>query len=324
MGVCLSSFGICLNSDALARQGIAPPSSWSALGDPKLYGQLALADPTKSGAVAKVFEIIIQAEMQRSSPAEGWERSVRLIRRIGGNARYFTDASSKVPLDVAMGDATAGMCIDYYGRFQSETVPAAGRMPRLSFVTAHGETAIDSDPIGLLRGAPHRELAIEFIEFALSEEGQKLWAFRRGTPGGPERYTLHRLPILRRLYAHEFDTSRADAGENPYDEAGRFEYREAWTGPFMGAIAFVIRVMCVDSEVELRRAYGALAAAGFPPRATAAFNDISLVDYATVTGPIRAALASPDPLEEAAWARKLIRHFRDLYARTTALAQEGQ
>jgi ABC-type Fe3+ transport system substrate-binding protein len=323
MGTCLSSFGICFNGDALVHAGVAPPSTWEALADPRLHGQLALADPTKSGSVAKTFEIIVQAEMQKSTPDEGWQRAVRLIRRIGGNARYFTDASSKVPLDVAMGDATAGMCIDYYGRFQSEAVAAPGRTPRLGFVTAHGETAIDSDPIGLLRGAPHRALAIEFIEFALSDEGQKLWAFRRGTPDGPERYTLRRLAISPRLYAHEFDAYRADPAEKPYDEAGRFNYHEAWTGPFMGAISFVIRVMCVDAETELRRAYGALASAEFPPRATQVFDDMSLVDYATVTGPIRAALASPDPLEEAAWAQRLVRHFRALYERTTDLARAG-
>jgi iron(III) transport system substrate-binding protein len=324
IGTCLSSFGICFNRDVLDRLGVPVPSSWEALGDPRLHGQVALADPSKSGSAGKIFETILQTEMQRAGVTEGWARAVRLIRRLGGNARYFTDSSSRVPVDVANGDAAAGLCIDFYGRFQSDTAAGAGRGGRIGFTTAHGETAIEADPIGLLRGAPHRALAVEFIEFVLSESGQKIWSFKKGAPGGPERYALHRLPILPRLYDRDFDAYRADPDENPYTEARSFSYHEAWTGPLLGAIDFVVRAMCVDAETELTEAYGALAAAGFPPRATAVFDDLALTDYATVSGPILAALKSPDPLEEAAWADKLVRHFRDLYLRTTALARAGQ
>ena len=197
---------------------------------------------------------------------EGWAEAMRLFRRLGANARYFTDQSTKIPLDVASGDAAAGMCIDYYGRFQAEAAAAAGRPGRVGFVTARGETSINPDPIALLRGAPHRELAIAFIEFVLSDEGQKLWGFRRGVPGGPERYALRRLPIVPHLYDHAFDAHRADPEENPYEEARDFVYHRAWTGPLYGALAFVVRVMCVDPEEELQQAYGALAKAGFPAR----------------------------------------------------------
>jgi hypothetical protein len=80
----------------------------------------------------------------------------------------------------------------------------------------------------------------------------------------------------------------------------------------------------MDAESELQEAYGALAAAGFPPRATAVFDDVTLVDHGTVTGAIQSALKAPDPLEEAAWRRRLGSHFRQLYRRAGALAREGQ
>ncbi|MEP6652179.1 MAG: extracellular solute-binding protein [Myxococcales bacterium] len=324
VGTCLSSFGICFNGDVMRRLGVGRPSSWAALADPRLLGHLALADPTKSASIAKVFETIVQSQMQRTGVDEGWARAARLIRRIGGNSRYFTDSASKVPLDVGTGDAAAGMCIDYYGRFQSETTAALGHPERVGFVAPPGESATDPDPIGLLRGAPHRALAVAFMEFVLSEEGQRLWAFRRGTPGGPQRYTLRRLPILPRLYDPIFDAYRGDPDEHPYQQTQQVEYHREWTGPLVGTIAFVIRVMCVDTEVELRRAYAALVAAGFPPRATATFDDMSLIDYATVSGPVRAALNAPDPLEEARMARELGRHFRDLYGHVETLAGAGQ
>jgi len=176
---------------------------------------------------------------------------------------------------------------------------------------------------GLLGYAVEYSCAL-FMEFVLSAGGQKIWAYRHGTPGGPERYTLRRLPILPALYAPELARYRADPDENPYAEGALFQYHEAWTGPLFGAIAFVVRAMCVDTEPELAEAYGALADAGFPPRATAAFDDLSLVDYRAVSGSIRAALKARDPLQEAAWSRRLVHHFRDLYRNVTALARAGQ
>jgi ABC-type Fe3+ transport system substrate-binding protein len=323
IGTCLASFGICFNGDSLRRLQLEVPSSWEELTAPRLHGQLALGDPTKTGSVATIFESIVQRQMQLAGPTEGWTRAMRLIRRMGGNARYFTDSAATIPLDVATGDAAAGTCIDYYGRFQHATAAEAGHPDRMGFSVARGETVIDADPIGLLRGAPHRELALAFIGFVLSPEGQHLWSFRRGAPGGPERYTLGRSPILPSVYEEPTAAYRAGGDDNAYVEARAFDYHAAWTGPIRNAMSFVIRSMCVDTQDELARAYGALAQAGFPPRATAAFDDMTLVDYATVSGAIKQALQSPDPLQQQGWSRRLVQHFRDSYARAAALARQG-
>jgi ABC-type Fe3+ transport system substrate-binding protein len=341
IGACLSSFGVCYNRDALARIGVVePPSSWSTLAGPAYHGELALADPTKSSTSGKAIEMIIQKQMidararadghgagdgaalDAIATREGWTAAMRLLRRLGANARYFSDQSTKIALDVSSGDAAAGMCIDYYGRFQAEAAAAAGRPGAVGFVSARGETSINPDPIGLLRGAPHRDLAIEFIDFVLSDDGQKLWSFRRGVPGGPERYALRRLPIVPHLYDPALAPLRADPEENPYEEARDFVYHRAWTGPLYGAIAFVVRAMCVEPEQELQRAYAALIQAGFPPEATALFDDVSAVDYETVAGPLRAALQSADPMDEARWSIRLVAGFREQYRRVATLARQ--
>ena len=343
VGACLSSFGICYNRDALARLGVTePPASWSAVAEPIFHGQLALTDPSKSATSGKAIEMIVQKQMSEArmrataagvqdaaaldaaATRDGWIEAMRLLRRLGGNARYFSDQSTKIALDVSAGDAAVGMCIDYYGRFQAEAAATFGRPGSVGFVTARGETSINPDPIAVLRGAPNRALAIEFIEFVLSDEGQKLWSFRHGTPGGPERYTLRRLPIVPHLYDPQFDAYRADPDDRPYVQEREFVYHRDWTGPLYGAIAFVVRVMCVEPERELQEAYAALAAAGFPAQAAALFNDVSAVDYPTVAGPLRKALQSPDPMDEARLAIRLVSGFRDQYRRVTALARAGR
>lgn len=334
IGTCLSAFGICYNTDSLRRLGVDTlPSSWSDLGNPKFSHQVALADPTKSGSIAKAFEMVIQQQMQQAvgdgqatetALAEGWERGLQLLLKASANARYFSDAAGKVPMDVSLGDAAIGMCIDFYGRFQSEAIKVGDAPSRLQYFTPVGGSSIGVDPIGMLRGAPHPEIARAFMEFVLSVDGQKLWNFKVGTPGGPTRYALRRLPIRKELYAPEYTALRSDPETLPYEEAKSFTYHEAWTGSLFSALRFIMRVSCIDSHDEQASAWKALIKAGFPPEATAAFSDVSAISYSAAKNEIRPALRGSTPLDEVQLAARLGDHFRAQYRRAEQLAKEGR
>lgn len=335
IGTCLSSFGICYNSDSLRRLGVQElPASWSDLANPRLFKQVALADPTKSGSAAKAYEMVIQQQMQefvhatgsddQAILAVGWKRGLAVIQSASANARYFTDAAPKVPMDVSLGDAAIGMCIDFFGRFQSEAVKVGNFPSRLQYFTPAGGSSVGVDPVGLLRGAPNRAVAEEFIAFILSIDGQKLWNFKVGAPGGPERYALRRLPIRKELYAPEFAGFRSDPGVLPYEEARLFTYHPAWTGPLFKTMNFIIRVMCLDSHDEQASAWQALMAAHFPREAFKKFTDMSAVDYETAAKVIQPALASQNRLDEVRLAKKLGDKFRAQYREAARLAKEGK
>lgn len=335
IGAVLSSFGICYNRDSLRRLKVAEvPTAWADLGRPEFLRQVALADPTKSGSAAKAFEMILQQQMQVRAAAEpdlenalatGWEDGLRIIQRASANARYFTDAASKVPVDVAQGDAAIGMCIDFYGRYQSEAVrPPDGGESRLVYFTPAGGSSVGVDPIGILRGAPNRRVAEMFVDFVLSLEGQKLWNFKVGAPGGPARYALRRLPIRKELYRPEFERFRSDPGVQPYEEAKGFTYHPEWTGHLFKAISFIVRVMSLDAHDEQVAAWRALIAAGFPPRATEKFSDMSAVSYERAGDVIRPALSAASRIEEVRLAKELGSLFRQQYREAARLAQEGK
>jgi iron(III) transport system substrate-binding protein len=62
-GNAISTFGICYNLDRLRDLGITePPRAWTDLADPRYFRQLGAADPTKSGSIAKAFELIIHQQ----------------------------------------------------------------------------------------------------------------------------------------------------------------------------------------------------------------------------------------------------------------------
>jgi hypothetical protein len=86
----------------------------------------------------------------------------------------------------------------------------------------------------------------------------------------------------------------------------------------------VIRVSCVDAEDELHEAARALAEHGFPARAQAELNDVSLVSYQVVRSEIAPALASRDPLREVALQNRLVGAIKAQYERVTELARSGK
>ena len=121
-------------------------------------------------------------------------------------------------------------------------------------------------------------MAREFIEFVVSEEGQKLWNWKPGAPGGPQRYALRRLPLLPSLCDPASRNSRSDPDFNTYETGRVLSYQAAWTAGLFRAIAFIFRVMCADSHDELQEAWSALIDAGFPPEAMAVFENVDQVD----------------------------------------------
>ncbi len=348
IGTVLSSYGLIFNRDALARLGVTrEPAEWSDLTDPRLSGEVALADPTKSSSIAKAFENMIQQQMQRRLVAlraawaetttgeelkhleaqavrEGWIAGLRLLQLAGANARYFTDSSQKPPIDVAAGNCAVGLCIDFYGRQQEEAVHRRGASERVGYVSPEGGSAGAVDPIALLRGAKNRGAAVAFIEYSLATEGQKLWGFRPGAPGGPERFVLRRLPVRRDFYQQaEWMAWRSDPKDAPFDQREQLVYRAEWTGGIFREMSFIVRVMCQDTHAELTSAWRAIIAAPEPAkaRALAELQELSLVDYERAGGEIKRALDSKNRVDEVRLARELGAAFRARYARAEAMAR---
>jgi iron(III) transport system substrate-binding protein len=339
-GVVLSSFGIVFNRDVLNyMHAESEPSRWADLGRPEFFGKIALSDPTKSGSVAKAFELLIQEQMQLAVVAAGeapdqvqiaasqglqygWEAGLRLIQRISANARYFTDSASKIALEVARGEAAAGMAIDSYGRATEDSVRAPNGVSRVGFTTPLGGTSVSVDPIAMLRGAREPRVATAFLEFVLSEAGQKLWAYRSGLVAGPKGPALFRLPIRRDFYTPENSTNMT-APTQPYAASQTLWYRPEWTGRYLAAIRFIIRVMCIDTHREQRRAWQALIKANFPPAAVAAFHDLHRVSYGPDLTAIAQALTAKDRVREVALARELSASFRSQYEQAYELANSS-
>jgi iron(III) transport system permease protein len=184
----ISIFGILINTVAADKLHITHPTSWRDLGKHEYFDLVGIADPAKSGSMHAMLEVILQGY--------GWDEGWRLLSRMAANARTISNHASQVGKDIATGEMPVGIAIDTYA---GDVIRQVGR-ERVHFSIPTDYAAITGDAIALIAGAPHPTVGKRFIEFVLSEEGQKLWYYKRGTPGGPATFEIGKLPVIPELY----------------------------------------------------------------------------------------------------------------------------
>ena len=255
-GATMSGFGIIYNTAAAHHQGLEPPQTWEDMADPRLNTWILAGDPRMSGSVHMAYEIMLQAY--------GWQRGWEIITSLTANTSSFARSAGQIPLGVARGDAIAGMCIDFYA--WSEVTHMG--TDQLSFSYPVNLTAVNPDAICMLRGAPDEAVAREFIRFVMSEKGQRVWAFRLGTPGGPEKNQLNRFAVMPDIYENHTEELAVDI--NPFSWEITFRYDSQRGSSRWSLVNDMVGSMIIDSHRELAEAWRALIERGVSPEGVTA------------------------------------------------------
>ncbi|MEG9883784.1 MAG: extracellular solute-binding protein [Hyphomicrobiales bacterium] len=158
-GFAVSGYGFMWNDRYMDAYNLPIPREWGDLEKPVYHGHIGLSAPSRSGTTHLTIETILQGQ--------GWKRGWETLKYIGGNAKIITERSFGVPDGVNSGDFGLGLVIDFFG-FSSKAsgFPVAFRYPSV--------TALVPANIGVVANAPHEKSAHEFIDFLLSDTGQKL------------------------------------------------------------------------------------------------------------------------------------------------------
>lgn len=242
-GAALSSFGILQNRLVQQRIGLPFVTRWEQLAQPELRSWVGIGDPRNSGTMLNMFEAFLQAY--------GWERGWQLLTAISGNARKFDRISSTTAKDVTLGETAYAFAIDFYAFTQI----AVGGRSNLTFALPRDFTAISPDGIALLKGAPNRLTAQRFIDFVLSEAGQKLWFLPRGHPEGPQKYSIERMPVRPDLYRRYRDVSNIEF--SPFELRQNFIYDAKLSRERREVVAALAGALLVDTLDELQDAWRA-------------------------------------------------------------------
>ena len=189
IGTVLEPYGLVYHPKVLARLGVPPPKDWDDLLHPKLKGNVVQCAPTRSSSSHATYEVILQ----RDGDAKGWE----FLKRLAANTGLFTARSRDVPSVVARGEFAAGFAVPSYMAFEDRLAGHDIRFvaPKTAWITP--------EPIGILAGSKRPRAAKAFIEFMLSERGQRV-AMERGVFPITPKYRVQGKPGSHAEMAVEF------------------------------------------------------------------------------------------------------------------------
>jgi len=172
VGTALEPYGLVYHPRRLQRLGVAELKDWEDLLNPKLKGEVAQCAPTRSSSSNATYEVMLSMLGEE----KGWE----WLTRLAANTGHFTARSRDVPTVVAKGEFTAGFAVPSYMAFEEKLAGFDIKFvaPRNAFVTP--------EPMAILAGARNPKAARAFVEFLLTERGQKVFMERGLFPITPK------------------------------------------------------------------------------------------------------------------------------------------
>ena len=149
----LITTGIMYNNQAGMQ-----PTSWKDLAKPEAKGLVAMPSPLTSGAA------LIHAQTLTGVNGLGWD----YYRQLKDNGAIAAGGNGAVLKSVASGEKAYGVVVDYLPiREKAKGAPVEFVFPE------EGVSAV-TEPVAILSSTKHEEAAKKFIDYILSDEGQKV------------------------------------------------------------------------------------------------------------------------------------------------------
>ena len=225
VGTALEPYGLVYHPRRLQRLGVPELKEWDDLLHPKLKGEVVQCAPTRSSSSNATYEVMLSMLGEE----KGWE----WLRKLAAQTGHFTARSRDVPTVVAKGEFAAGFAVPSYMAFEEKLAGFDLKFvaPKNAFVTP--------EPMAILAGARNPKAARAFIEFLLTERGQRVFMERglfpltpkykvQGPPGSTAELAVQFTGGVRSYFDQEV--------ANVYDEAVATKRSEALKTKFRSDI----------------------------------------------------------------------------------------
>ncbi|MDY5839922.1 MAG: extracellular solute-binding protein [Corynebacterium camporealensis] len=181
------------------------PESWAELTDEKYADQLIMPDPAVSGAAA------FNAAVWDEELDDDW------MEKLGENQPMIAQSNGPTSQEIASGARPVGVVVDYLIR----DLEADGSPVALSYPT-EGVPYV-SEPAGIFESSDAQDAALKYIEFLISEEGQKLAVEQAYLPVREDVDTPEDTPALSEIELMDPDldtiTENMDAAVAKFQDA---------------------------------------------------------------------------------------------------------
>ncbi|TNH12257.1 ABC transporter substrate-binding protein [Testudinibacter sp. TR-2022] len=153
--------GYGVNTERLKKLGINEvPKCWSDLTDPRLKGEVQIADPQSSGTAYTAIATFVQLW--------GEDKAFDYFKQLHGNISQYTKSGVTPSQNTARGEATIGI-----GFLHDYALAKEKGAPVELIVPCEG-TGYELGGVSIIKGARNLDNAKLFVDWALSKEGQEL------------------------------------------------------------------------------------------------------------------------------------------------------
>ena len=156
------------NTERLKELGIDPPTSWADLLNPKLKGEIQMANPGTSGTAYNVVATLVQLW--------GEDEAFEYLAKLHQNIQQYTRSGNAPNTAVAIGEVAVGI-----GYAHDQLTVLTQGYPVVITAPEEG-TGYEIAYISLVKRGPEPEAARKLYDWALTERAAKLYASTNVVP----------------------------------------------------------------------------------------------------------------------------------------------
>lgn len=157
-GIYAGALGFAYNSDLLREMKLPAPTCWKDLTDIAYRGSIRSGNPNSSGTAFTTLATLVQLF--------GEDEAFRFMAALNRNIDQYTTAGSAPVKAAARGEVLIGIS------FMHDAVTQKQAGYPLVIVAPCEGTGYEIGAVSIVKGARHLEAAKDFVDFALSPEGQ--------------------------------------------------------------------------------------------------------------------------------------------------------
>ena len=158
VGVYAGALGYGYNTDQLKKKGLTELKCWSDLLDPKLKGEVQVADPNASGTSYTMLATMVQLM--------GEDKGFDYLKAMHKNVNQYTKSGGAPAKATTLGETTVGIT------FMHDMVTEVSRGAPIKVVAPCEGTGYEIGGMSLIKGARNLENAKKWYDWIISVEAQ--------------------------------------------------------------------------------------------------------------------------------------------------------
>jgi iron(III) transport system substrate-binding protein len=162
VGIYAGALGFAVNTEVLARKGLAEPRCWQDLLRPEYRDEIQISNPASSGTAYTVVATLVQLM--------GEDAAFAYLRQLHRNVNQYTRSGPAPARNTARGETTVGIMF-----LHDAVAEAVEGFPVKTIAPCEG-TGYEIGSMSLIKGGRNPETARKWYDWALTAEAQALAA----------------------------------------------------------------------------------------------------------------------------------------------------